>query len=203
MEAIKTFKVGDKTVKIYIDEDPVNPRTEYDNCDLFVLFHKRYGLGDEHNYKHGDFSGWDEMEAQIIKDHNPVIIKSVYLMDHSGISISTSDFGDRWDSGKIGFVLMSKKNAYETYMTKRITKSIREKCEKLIDASVETYNQFIGGEVYGYVIEDSNGNELESCWGFIDDINYVEKEATERAKAIIIKPKPQPVDPNQLLLSFA
>jgi hypothetical protein len=200
MEAIETFKVDDKKVEIHIDEDPSNPR-DFDNCDLFILFHKRYNLGDKHDYKHEDFSGWDEMEAQIIKDHDPVVIKSVYLMDHSGISISDKPFSCHFDSGMIGFALISRKSALKEMNAKRVTRKVKEWAKKCLDSSIKTYDEYLKGEVYGYVIKDEEDNDLESCWGFFG-LDYVKKEATELAKGIIVPPKPEVKDPNQLELAL-
>ena len=28
------------------------------------------------------------------------------------------------------------------------------------------YDQYLTGDVWGYVIEDSESHEIESCWGF-------------------------------------
>lgn len=205
MDAIEKFKVDDKVVKIFVDEDPENPRTECDNCDLFILFHPNYNLGDKHDYKYDDFNGWDEMEDQIIKDHNPVEIRQIRMYEHSGITISDSSaypYNDRWDSSMIGFALISRKSALETMMVKRITKRIKKWAKECLDSTIKTYDQYLRGECYGYVIEDVDGEELESCWGFIG-MDCVKEEATEIAKGITIPPKPQPVDPNQLLFSFA
>ena len=35
-----------------------------------------------------------------------VAILPLYLYDHSGLTMSTNDFGDRWDSGCVGFIYM-------------------------------------------------------------------------------------------------
>jgi len=200
MEAIETFKVDDKTVEIHIDEDPSNPR-DNDNCDLFIMFHKRYNLGDEHDYKFVDYDGWDEMEAQIIKDHNPVEIRRIYMYDHSGITISDHTFSDPWDSGMIGFALISRKSALEVMNAKRVTKKIKEWAKKCLDSSIKTYDEYLQGEVYGYVIKDEEGNDLESCWGFFG-LDYAKRVATETAKGIIVPPKPEVKDPNQLELAL-
>lgn len=40
-----------------------------------------------------------------------VAILPLYLYDHSGLTMSTSDFGDRWDSGCVGFIYMDKDTA--------------------------------------------------------------------------------------------
>ena len=42
---------------------------------------------------------------------NNVAILPLYLYDHSGLAMSTSDFGDRWDSGCVGFIYMDKDTA--------------------------------------------------------------------------------------------
>ena len=39
----------------------------------------------------------------------------VYLMDHSGLSIRTTSFQDRWDSGCIGWVYMTKEEAVTAF----------------------------------------------------------------------------------------
>jgi len=38
------------TLMILEDDTPVNPREDYDNFGKMMCFHKRYGLGDEHNF---------------------------------------------------------------------------------------------------------------------------------------------------------
>ena len=184
MNEIKTFKVGNKTVKICLDEEPENPRTN-DHSDTMICFHKRYSLGDKHDYKYEDYGGWEEFEKQLIKDFDPVEIRPLYMYDHSGLTISSSPFSCPWDSGKIGFILMGKKQARECYMTKRITKEIRERVNKYLNASIEEYDNYLRGSVYGYVIEDENEEHVDSCWGFNGDLDYIEKEAKETAKAII------------------
>jgi len=210
MDPIETFEVDDKIVEIHYDEDPQNPRDgEFqDLCNMFICFHKRYQIGDKHDYKFQDYSGWDEMEKQIIKDLDPLEIRPLYLLDHSGISISDHSFGDPWDSGRIGFVLITKKSARETYMVKRISKKTREWAKKCLDDSISELNSYLRGECYGYVIktkpteENEEGEELDSCWGFIGDIKYVREEATNSAKVIKIPPKPQKENANQLQLAI-
>lgn len=206
MNAIETFEVGKYRVEIHIDEDPINPRKDCDNEDVMVVFHKKYALGDDvskHGYRKDDFSSWDELEAQIIKDHDPVVIKPIYMYDHSGITIATTPFSCKWDSGQIGFVFMPKKGAYAAYMTKRITKAIKAKCEQYIDATIKEYDAFISGDIYCYNIVDEDGNDVEdgSCGGFYG-MEEVKKEATEVAKALDAMPKPEKEDPNQMKLAL-
>jgi hypothetical protein len=204
MKAIETFEVNDKVVEIHIDDNPENPRDSsyQDNCDMFILFHKRYNLGDKHDYKSQDYSNWDEMEDQIFKDLRPVEMRRIYLYDHSGLTISDSDFGDRWDSGMIGFALITREAALYEMSAKKVSKKVKDWAKKYLTATINEYRNYLEGNVYGYIIKDKNDNELESCWGFNGEIDYVKKEAIEVAKGFIISPKLQVENKNQLSLAL-
>jgi hypothetical protein len=158
-----------KNYKLEVVEDmhPYNPRKD-DNITKLICFHNRYNLGDEHSYKHSNYNNWEELEADIIKQENAAIIYPLYLYDHSGITISTSPFGDRWDSGQVGFVYVSKQTIYKEYNCKRITKAIRLKAESLLQAEVKTYDKYIMGEAWGFRITDENESEVDSCWGYYE-----------------------------------
>ena len=38
--------------------------------------------------------------------------------------------------------------------------------EKIRDRLVKLYEQWANGDVWGFIVEDGDGNELDSCWGF-------------------------------------
>lgn len=46
----KAASNGTHTLFIEHDDDPPNPREDYDNFGKMICFHKRYSLGDKHNY---------------------------------------------------------------------------------------------------------------------------------------------------------
>lgn len=48
-------------------------------------------------------------------------------------------------------------------------------------AEVETYDQYLTGDVYGYVIESEDGTVDDSCWGFFG-LDHCIGEAKEAAK---------------------
>ena len=152
-----------KRVEFYHSEG--DSRT-WDNLTKMICFHGRYGLGDKHDYSSNDYSGWDEMKSAIIKNENVAIIKPLFLYDHSGITISTSSFPCRWDSGQVGFVFISKETIKKEYNVKRISKKRLEAAEKLLDCEVETYNKDLTGDVFGFSCFDENGEMTDSCGGF-------------------------------------
>lgn len=175
-------------VEIHYDDDPMNPRSEWDHLGVMVCFHKRYNLGDDcHDYRSEDYDSWDEVYKAIEKNEDPVCIYPLYLMDHSGLTISTGSGLFRacdsagWDWGQVGFIFARKKDARSWWGKKLITKKLREKIEAGIQAEVEEYDQYLRGDVYGYVVKDAQGEELDSCWGFFG-MEAVKEAAEEQAK---------------------
>jgi len=152
-------------LEIVQDTDPESPRT-WDNLGTMVCFHKRYELGDKTDYRTEDYDSWDELKEGIIKNEGEVVILPLYLYDHSGITISTSPFGCNFDSRRIGFIFVSK------YKIKK--EGIDEtKVEEYLKGEVETYDQYLTGDVWGYKVYEvstcSLGHEhkelVESSWG--------------------------------------
>ena len=202
MNILKTIRVDDKIVNIYNDEDPINPRDNSwnENLDLMICFSKRYQLGDKHSYNADYFNSMDELEVQIVKDHNPIVIKRLYLYDHSGITISTTPFNDQWDSGCVGFVLMSREQALKGWSLSKFTNNryLKDRVEKYIEATVLEYDQYLRGDVYGYKVLDQDDNELDSCWGFYG-WDYAVEQATEAGKNCKVV---EPEDPRQMKLAL-
>lgn len=186
-EAINEKKVGHYLIEIFPDNDPDSPRN-WDNLGKMVCFHRRYNLGDKHDYNHSDYNSWDEMEKDIIKNENVAVILPLYLYDHSGITISTTPFSCRWDSFKIGFIYVSKEDVLKEFGGRIVTKKLKEKAEAILKGEVKTYDQYLRGDIYGYKISKvsicDQGNEheeeIDSVWGF-----YGQDECMEEAEGIV------------------
>lgn len=95
-----------------------------------------------------------------------MVILPVYLLDHSGLSVSTTPFSCPWDSGLVGYIIADRKSMLKEYGCKKLTETIKRKAKEVLIAEIEIFNQYLSGEVYGYSIEDSEGNDVESCFGF-------------------------------------
>lgn len=109
------------------------------------------------------------------------IILPLYLYDHSGITISCSPFSCPWDSGQVGFVWVSMDDVRKEYSCRAVTKTIREKAIKCLQQEIETYDEYLTGQVYGYVVKDEDGEDLDSCWGFYG-LEYCRTEARGQAE---------------------
>ena len=100
----------------------------------------------------------------IIKQH--AIILPLYLYDHGGITMNTTGFSCPWDSGQVGWIYCTKEDFIKEtgYTEKELFEE--GKAEALLKGEVETYDQYLTGDVYGFVLEDEDGNQIDSCWGF-------------------------------------
>lgn len=157
-----------KNFKLEIEQcEGYNPR-EDDNITKMVCFNRRYNLGDKHDYRHENYNNFSELKDDIIKNENVAIIEPLYLYDHSGITISTTPFNCRWDSGQVGFVFITKESIRQNYGIKNVTKKYIEKSKEILKGEVKTYDDYITGNVYCYHLE-ADGTD-DSCSGFLGDV---------------------------------
>lgn len=149
------------------DEYPLDPRKDWDNLGHMICWHSRYDLGDEHNYSVEEFR-----EQLLVWDKNrEVEFLPLYLLDHSGITISTSDFCDPWDSGQVGWIYVKKEEAMKANSTIN-EDNWREYAQNVMNSEVDVYDMYLRGQVYGVVIEEYDKSGLigewedkDSCYG--------------------------------------
>lgn len=142
---------------------------DYLNVNSWDVYSKKYA-----NWEMMDFAGL----MQKFQEFNLVI--PVHAYEHGGITISASGRMAGWDSfdsGQLGFVYVSHEDIKKNYSVKRLTKSVLERAEKCLISEVEEYDNYLTGQVYGYIIEDENDEKLDSCWGFLGDYKYCLSEA--------------------------
>ena len=173
VETIQPDEAYGFTVELHIDEDAESPR-QWDNVTKMYCLHNRYCLGDEHNGRTPDDV------ARMINDDKAVAVLPLYLYDHGGITMRTTPFHCPWDSGQVGFAIITRDAALSEFGWKVITKKRLAKLEEIIRQEVATYDQFLTGEVYGYVIKDGD-DEVDSLWGMYGTVDTVREEALQAA----------------------
>lgn len=193
-DVVKAFRHQDKLVCIRVDEDPQDPRKEWDNAGIFWAWHRRYTIGDEDEVtRHGktfrksdfdpsDFRNFGELADAIYAKHCAVLVLPVYLMDHSGLSLSVSDFRDRWDSGQLGVIWLPREGLADIGY-KIASKGALAKAEDLLKSEVAVQDAYVSGSVFGwesYALverdgEPAKGEFLDSCWGYygISEVPYM------------------------------
>jgi hypothetical protein len=165
MEVYKQVKNENGVLKIVYDTFASNPREMHDNLGIMVCYHGRYILGDK-SFNPSNYNGWDEVLKGECGNPNEIIYLPLYLYDHSGITISTTPFSCKWDSGQVGWIYVTKEQIRKEYGVKRVTKKVIEEVLKILVSEVEEYDYYLKGEVFGYIIEDNEGNEIDSSYGY-------------------------------------
>lgn len=182
--------------RIEQDTEPESPR-EWDNLGTMHCWHGHYNLGDEQHSQDSDvflaeLGGFEEdydwteeqynhhKEVAEKRAYSENIILSLYLYDHGGITMNTGGFSCQWDSGQVGWIIVSKAKVREEYRWKNLTKKRIQQIEKYLTGEVETYDQYLTGDIWGYVIENEEHNIHESCWGF-----YGEEDCEKEAQAML------------------
>jgi hypothetical protein len=182
MEAVETKRIGKYEIEIIPDSDPESPRT-WDNLGTIVCKHRRYNLGDKHDYDLSKCKSWFDVQKEL--DYPPIIL-NIYLYDHGGITMSTKPFSCPWDSGQVGFIFATKEDLIRSYG--RADEETIKRAKSVLEGEVEIYDQYLRGDVYGYRISEvstcDNGHEhieeVESSWGY-----YGEGDCMKEAESVV------------------
>lgn len=159
-------------VFIMQDTSPECPLDMYEYTCTIVCWHRRYSLGHKQREQFAtpdDFiTWWNENHA------DTGTLKPLYLYDHSGQAISTTPFACPWDSGKVGYAFITAERAKEH--------GVPDPAQTIED-EVKTYGQWLSGDVYGFTIEDEEGNVIDCSWGYFG-LDCVKEEAFAVANGV-------------------
>lgn len=152
---VETIEYEGYRIEIHLDEYPSESPREW--CNMGTIYTpplRKYKIADE------------EQSSEWIHEHikqKDVVALPVYMIDHSGIALSTSSFRDPWDSGQIGYIAVTREKAYKEF-GRRVN---RRTIEKQLRIEVDIYSSYVQGEVYGFRVFRPDGEETDSCWGYI------------------------------------
>lgn len=201
-------RIGRLILKVIADDDRDSPRSWGNESTVMVCDHGRHNLGDENAHDTAadairasrDYRpSWEDFEREGLDfSHGPDLYKAVqrcsdilhlplYLYDHSGITMSTGRFSCPWDSGQVGFIFMTKAKALEAFCKpagSKLSASLKKRAFAFMESDVAVYDQYLTGDVWGYVIEDENGDTLESLWGMYG-LKYCISEGRTATRATI------------------
>ena len=202
MTPFEEIKYKGCTIKLHYDEGYDSPDEWGDEGLFLVGYHRDFTVErdniitkdqavDIFRIQHGEelLKDADQSVKEILKEYHCFGLEA-YI--HSGVALSLSYEGNfpdrRWDVSQLGLVLAGKKEWKK-----------REKARKAAEGLIETWNQYLSGEIYGYETESPSGEFIHSCWNYYDkdemiedakgEINYYIKqqmqEHTERLKGYI------------------
>jgi hypothetical protein len=188
MHNIEEVEIGDYRFTMNQDECWESPR-EWDNLGTILGWMQRYQSPDKNDFADpNDFMEWFLGEHANDPDH---VLLPLFKFEHGGVIFSTGDFGDKWDSGQVGWV-------YATGETVRNEGLTKESATTVLENEVKTYSQYANGEVYSWSIYQKNGcdacghaewNHVEGCGGYFGgieagEINFPEGAYTEFREAV-------------------
>lgn len=161
----KVIKHAGLTIEIYPDESAQSPDDCRDDSLFLMADHRDF-------YVRG--KDYTEDRVEVLSETHWIFGLEAYI--HSGIKLALSsegNFVDRnWDVSQLGVVCASKKE-WET----------QEKAKEAARSLVNEWNTYLEGDVWGYVIKDKDGEDLDSCWGCYED-EWCEKAAKESAECL-------------------
>ena len=208
---VETYK--NHEINIEYDENPSNPRTEWDNFGKMVCWHPRYNLGDEqpavdirewlvrevlsHPYPNlseddnGDYS-WEvkvedaSLNWLLTEFAKKNIVRILHLYDHSGLSISTHSFVGRAQHAEWDSACVGIIYVSKDDARKEFWwKNITHARILKIEALLDSEVSVYDSYLRGDVYGYTIEGDLtsDSCWGYYGDDG--EDESLKEAKSII------------------
>ena len=97
-------------------------------------------------------------------DGSGAVLLPLYLHDHSGLSMNTTGFSDRWDSGQMGYIYVTS-DKIEAEYGDRSPQSV-EKAINVLKGEVEEYDSYLRGEVFDCIVElhENVSEDGEAQW---------------------------------------
>ena len=155
MEVLDSKTFGDFIVKLYEDTDCYSPLESCDEvCKLY-----QYGRNEYRNAISTGITESDHLQYlatdiypdfpndQKLESHREAIVKKHFARSQ----VPTQD--RTW----LEIVVNVKEWTEE---------GSRLSAQQYVDSVAKTYRQWLEGECVGFVTEDKDGNEIDSCWGF-------------------------------------
>lgn len=176
------------TIKIEQDDFPMNPRKDWDHGT--TIYSRSKLIENESDYLFS-YDGPDMLESkkELLFNVPMYAILPLYCAEgrHNIYSISTEFEVSR----QIGWIYITQDDFHKMFYSS-ITefqqahpgKSIGDYCRDILKSSIEVYEQYLNGEVYHYMIEDSNGVHVNSCGGWYGD-DFDKSGIIKEAEAVI------------------
>lgn len=153
-------------IEIQQDSDAENPYKDWwDQLSDVNFWLRNYNLDSTGKGQLG-FDSPQEVE-EAYKEGRIVYYAPVYAYIHSGISVSLGQgypFDCPWDSGLAGMVYVTKEKA-EREFPKYSGRTLWLACERVARVEIETLDQYLTGDVWGFVVKKKK-EVVDSCCGF-------------------------------------
>lgn len=164
------------TVRVVVDDcgSTESPLDHYDSHVRLVTF-ERHGYVNDSGVKRREKSPFSEPEeVRTWAANNGFHCYPVFKYEHGNVAYSIAPFSCPWDSGQAGYLLLSLEE----------WSAMDDKADSYAKGTLESYSSWCNGEIYGWIVEDEDGETLESCWGYIGESDYALQEGLDTAEGI-------------------
>jgi len=182
-DVINEVKTKNHRAELDLDYNAESPREWVDNS-VMVCSHGSYDLGDVQGNKK-ESNNWhdilvnalieaydleksiEELTEEEIEEltEDRTVYLPLYLYDHSGLTMNTTGFHSRWDSGQVGWIFMVEDEVEKNFTGNYFEK--RKQAKKELKSQVRIYDQYIRGEIYN--IRLYKRIECECCGQFSEE----------------------------------
>lgn len=196
-----TEQHGDLRLEIFADESPSSPR-EWSNLTRIIGWDRRFNLSDENQptprWIGEDYTplGWWESYINVDPDETDNRIPTIdgvkvlfsaplHLVDYgsNGVQLRIRPWADDEWNGASGVVYVPEDAWDECMGADHVKPTDAEGWIELIRGEVKTYESYLNGHVYGYVVSKlttcdlgyEHATEEDSCWGYYNVSDAVEE----------------------------
>lgn len=200
-------QVGNLTVKVVLEMGGgIESPREWDPSSTFYTAHRSYRSPDPYDgdlwehlarefdityyYRAQKYSEYETDPGAILAAMDKkAIVLPVFMYEHGNVAYRATEGGNPfhcpWDSGQVGIIYRTLEAVRKEYNVTRVSSKLRAKIIERLKKEVEVYSAWASGEVYGYVVENEDGDQVDSCWGFIGEAGYCLEEGISSAKVHI------------------
>ncbi|CAB5237911.1 hypothetical protein UFOVP142_2 [uncultured Caudovirales phage] len=188
---MESYEYNGLTIEIHHDPDSESPRQWGCYESTMHSLNKRYGPFEdgvcvEFKEQMECMADWavklrgirpDEIPFKhIMRIVNKHYICLPYTRMHDGETFAGDSIVSADDDGADGVIFIKRTEALKAF-------SSFENAVAALKAEVEEYGQWASGNVYGYIVKDEEGEEVDSCWGFYGHVKEKAESSVEQLAA--------------------
>lgn len=181
---------GKISVQLHHDETAENPRSSWDHAGTLYIDSRDYDLTDNGaDLPYTPNSRWESDTAFLVRFAE----RCVRLAGGVAIPVRFSDYGSsgagihECDADDANGLIWIEADKIAAEWTDHGTPTPKLAARACLESEISELDDWLQGNVFGYVVETPDGEHLDSCWGFYGE-TYATTEGVEagqrEAKAI-------------------
>jgi hypothetical protein len=183
------FRLGEMVAEVGYETYAISPRDNpYTNATTLVLNGgRKYRFPCEVPQTiWKEANSYTELREVLEEKYHPMIIRPVYVYEHSDISLRVGrneenpfSVDREWDTALVGFAMITEENYAQVFGTYEAPET--DVLLDILSDEVETYDHYVNGDVYRYQVVNPTGDVVDSCGGY-----FSYEDAVQEAKSALV-----------------